>query len=79
VRAFDCRYASADGKRNLSAERSLRTAFTHGELVMFRARGLTAYDAAHVALAEAEGIRLLTDEDLITAAAGEVTTGLDEA
>lgn len=40
------------------------------------ARGLTAYDAAYVAVAEASGARLITDDDLIVATAGEVATAL---
>jgi len=39
-------------------------------------RGLTAYDAAYVALAEAEAIRLITDDDLIVATAPAVATAL---
>lgn len=40
------------------------------------ARGLTAYDAAYVALAEAEAIRLVTDDDLIVTTAPHVATAL---
>ncbi len=40
------------------------------------ARGLTAYDAAYVAVAEAEGIRLVTDDDLIISIAPEIATAL---
>ncbi len=40
------------------------------------ARGLTAYDAAYVAVAEAEGIRLVTDDDLIISKAPEIATAL---
>jgi predicted nucleic acid-binding protein len=36
------------------------------------ARGLSAYDATYVALAEAEGIELITDDDLIL----DVATGV---
>ncbi len=40
------------------------------------ARGLTAYDAAYVAVAEANNAPLITDDDLIIAVAGEVATAL---
>jgi predicted nucleic acid-binding protein len=40
------------------------------------ARGLTAYDAAYVAVAEAHATRLITDDDLIVATAGDVATAL---
>jgi predicted nucleic acid-binding protein len=40
------------------------------------ARGLTAYDAAYVVVAEANNAPLLTDDDLIVAVAGAVATGL---
>lgn len=40
------------------------------------ARGLTAYDAAYVAVAETNNTRLVTDDDLIVALAGEVATAL---
>jgi predicted nucleic acid-binding protein len=40
------------------------------------ARGLTAYDAAYVAVAEAQGARLVTDDDLIVTTAGDVATAL---
>lgn len=40
------------------------------------ARGLTAYDAAYVALAETEGIGLVTDDDLILSKAPEIVTAL---
>jgi predicted nucleic acid-binding protein len=39
-------------------------------------RGLTAYDAAYVAVAEAHNAPLVTDDDLIAAVAGEVATPL---
>jgi predicted nucleic acid-binding protein len=38
--------------------------------------GLTAYDAAYVALAEGEGIRLITDDDRIVAVAAGIATAL---
>ncbi|MHB8469867.1 MAG: PIN domain-containing protein [Gaiellaceae bacterium] len=40
------------------------------------ARGLTAYDAAYVAVAEADGTRLVTDDDRIVTVAGEIATAL---
>jgi predicted nucleic acid-binding protein len=40
------------------------------------ARGLTAYDAAYVAVAEAERARLVTDDELIVVVAGDVATAL---
>jgi predicted nucleic acid-binding protein len=40
------------------------------------ARGLTAYDAAYVALAEAGGVQLVTDDDLILQVAAGVATPL---
>jgi len=40
------------------------------------ARGLTAYDAAYVAVAEATHTRLVTDDDLIVATAGQVAQAL---
>lgn len=40
------------------------------------ARGLTAYDAAYVAVAEANHTPLVTDDDLIVAVAGEIATAL---
>ena len=39
-------------------------------------RGLTAYDAAYVALAEAEAVKLITDDDLIVAGAPAIATAL---
>jgi predicted nucleic acid-binding protein len=40
------------------------------------ARGLTAYDAAYVALAEARTTSLITDDDLVVTVAGDVATAL---
>ncbi len=40
------------------------------------ARGLTAYDAAYVALAEAEALQLITDDDLILTVAPHVAIAL---
>jgi predicted nucleic acid-binding protein len=43
------------------------------------ARGLTAYDAAYVALAEAESIRLVTDDAWVLAAAPGIAIALSSA
>ena len=43
------------------------------------ARGLTAYDAAYVAVAEAVGASLVTDDDLIIESAGEIAQPLAES
>jgi predicted nucleic acid-binding protein len=43
------------------------------------ARGLTAYDAAYVAVAEAGAVRLVTDDDLIVTVAKETATTLADA
>jgi predicted nucleic acid-binding protein len=45
-------------------------------VAVWAARGLTAYDGAYVALAEAEAIPLVTDDDLILSAAPAVATAL---
>jgi predicted nucleic acid-binding protein len=42
-------------------------------------RGLTAYDAAYVAVAEAEAVRLVTDDDLIVNVAPEISIALTSA
>jgi predicted nucleic acid-binding protein len=42
------------------------------------ARGLTAYDAAYVAVAEASETRLVTDDDQVVAVAPEVATALSD-
>lgn len=47
-----------------------------GRVAQWTARGLTAYDAAYVALADAEGIRLVTDDDRIVTAAPRVAIAL---
>ncbi len=47
-----------------------------GRVARWTARGLTAYDAAYVALAEAEGLELITDDDLIAASAPHVAVRL---
>jgi predicted nucleic acid-binding protein len=43
------------------------------------ARGLTAYDAAYVALADQESIPLVTDDDLIVSVAPHIATPLADA
>jgi predicted nucleic acid-binding protein len=40
------------------------------------ARGLTAYDATYVALAQARGTPLITDDEFVVATAGEVASAL---
>ena len=42
-------------------------------------RGLTAYDAAYVAVAEAAGLRLITDDEVILAAAPQLADALAPA
>jgi len=42
------------------------------------ARGLTAYDGAYVAVAEATGTRLITDDDLIVEIANDTAQALAE-
>jgi predicted nucleic acid-binding protein len=42
------------------------------------ARDLTAYDAAYVAVAEASNTRLITDDDLIVAVAGDAARALSD-
>lgn len=42
------------------------------------ARGLSAYDAAYVALAEARTITLITDDDLIVSKAGDIAAALED-
>jgi predicted nucleic acid-binding protein len=57
----------------------LRFEFEEPELprvASWTARGLTAYDAAYVALAETRTISLITDDDLVVAVAGGVATAL---
>ena len=43
------------------------------------ARGLTAHDGAYVAVAEANGTRLITDDDLIVDTAGQIAQALAAA
>ncbi len=50
-----------------------------GGVARWTARGLTAYDAAYVALAEAEALRLVTDDDLILAVAPQIAVALPAA
>jgi predicted nucleic acid-binding protein len=45
-------------------------------VAFWTARGLTAYDAAYVALAEARATPLITDDDLIISLAGDLATAL---
>ena len=47
-----------------------------GRVAHWTAKGLTAYDAAYVALAEAEGLELITDDELVVALAPQVAVGL---
>jgi predicted nucleic acid-binding protein len=42
------------------------------------ARGLTADDAAYLALAEARATPLITDDDLVVAVAGDIATALSD-
>ena len=48
-------------------------------VAIWTARGLTAYDAAYVAVAEENALRLITDDELIVEVAGELATGLADA
>jgi predicted nucleic acid-binding protein len=47
-----------------------------GRVAYWTARGLTAYDAAYVVVAEATHTRLITDDDLIVATAGQIAQAL---
>jgi predicted nucleic acid-binding protein len=47
-----------------------------GSVASWVARGLTAYDAVYVALAEERGLDLVTDDETIIALAGEITRPL---
>ena len=49
------------------------------EVARWTARGLTAYDAAYVALAEAEALPLITDDDLIVTIAPQIAVALHTA
>lgn len=50
-----------------------------GSVASWTARGLTAYDAAYVALAETEAIALVTDDALILAVAPQIAVPLAKA
>ena len=55
--------------------------FVEPELVrvaLWTSRGLTAYDAAYVAVAEENALRLITDDELIVDVAGGIATSLAE-
>jgi predicted nucleic acid-binding protein len=47
-----------------------------GRVAYWTARGLTAYAGAYVAVAEATGTRLVTDDDLIVTTAGQIAHAL---
>lgn len=47
-----------------------------GRVAHWAARGLTAYDGAYVAVAEATGTRLVTDDELILDSAGPIARPL---
>lgn len=47
-----------------------------GSVASWTAKGLTAYDAAYVALAEERGITLITDDEAILAVAGDIAKPL---
>jgi predicted nucleic acid-binding protein len=49
------------------------------DVARWTARGLTAYDAAYVAVAEAAGVELVTDDAEILAVAPAIARGLAEA
>jgi predicted nucleic acid-binding protein len=56
--------------------------FVEPELVrvaIWTSRGLTAYDAAYVAVAEENALRLITDDELIVDVAGALATSLADA
>jgi predicted nucleic acid-binding protein len=48
-------------------------------VAQWTARGLTAYDAAYVAVAEGEGIRLVTDDEHLVSVAPAIATALGDA
>jgi hypothetical protein len=48
-----------------------------GRVARWTARGLTAYDAAYVALTDAEALPLVTDDDEIVRVAPEVAFALE--
>jgi predicted nucleic acid-binding protein len=49
-----------------------------GRVAYWTARGLTAYDAAYVTVAETSKARLVTDDDLVVEAAPGIATALAE-
>ena len=49
------------------------------DVARWTARGLTAYDAAYVALAESEALRLITDDELILSVAPQIGLELTAA
>lgn len=49
-----------------------------GKVARWVAKGLTAYDAAYVAVAEAAGVTLITDDELIVELAPEHSQALNE-
>jgi predicted nucleic acid-binding protein len=48
----------------------------HGRVAAWAARGLSAYDAAYVAVAESANLRLLTDDDQIVDVATDIAVPL---
>lgn len=67
--------------RQLSIELT-NLAFDVGEprletVAAWTSRGLTAYDAAYVALAEGIGARLVSDDERVTSVAGEIVLPLE--
>jgi predicted nucleic acid-binding protein len=48
-------------------------------VAIWTSRGLTAYDAAYVAVAEKSALRLITDDELIVDVAGALATSLADA
>lgn len=49
------------------------------DVARWTAKGLTAYDASYVALAETEALRLITDDDLILSVAPQIAVALAAA
>jgi predicted nucleic acid-binding protein len=66
----------AEEERHDVPARSLRAAFEAGQLVCLRAAASAPYVAACVALAEGEGIRLVTDDDPIVSLAPGIAIAL---
>ena len=50
----------------------------YGRVSAWAARGLTAYDAAYVAVAETAAVSLVTDDDQVVAAAPDIAVRLAE-